>query len=86
MLTGATPMRLASVLVSSPKFTARRSDKAQGEMLTKNGTESGLARIMRKNLTPSPRTMFESQPVPVHCTTSSSYLMYLYIYVSEIQK
>ena len=42
------PMRLASVLVSSPKLTARRSDKAQGEMVTKNGTESGSARIMRK--------------------------------------
>ena len=37
-------MRLASVLVSSPKLTARRSYKAQG---TKNGTESGSARIMR---------------------------------------
>ena len=48
MLTDATPMRLASVLVSSPKFTARRSDKAQGQMVTKNGTETGSARIMRK--------------------------------------
>ena len=74
MLTGAMPMRLASVLVSSPKLTARRSDKAQGEMVTKKGTESGSARIMRKTPTPSPRTMFESQPVPVHCTACSSYL------------
>ena len=74
MLTGATPMRLAIVLVSSPKFTARRSNKVQGEMETKNGTESGSARIMRKNTKPSPRTMFESQPVPVPHTTCSSYL------------
>ena len=52
MLTGATPMRLASVLVSSPKFTVRRSNKAQGKMVTNNGIEFGSARIMRKNPTP----------------------------------
>ena len=33
--------------------------------------------------TPSPRTMFESQPAPVHRTTCSSYLTYLYLYVKR---
>ena len=77
-LTGAASMRLASVLVSSPKFTARRSNKAQGEIVTKNGTESGSAGIMRNPL--------HLQPVPVHRTTSSSYLTYLYLYVKKKEK
>ena len=41
-------------------------------MVTKNGPES--ARIMRKNPTPSPRTMLEYQSVPAHRTTYSCYL------------
>ena len=49
-------MRLASVLVSSPTFTARQSNKAQGEIVTKNGTESGSAGIMR-----NPYTFSQSQ-------------------------
>ena len=84
---------LASVLVSSPKFTARRSDKALGEIVTKNDTKSCSSRIMKKTPTPScaylvheellsihkyihsPRTTFESQPVPAHRIICSSYLV-----------
>ena len=49
-------------------------------MVTKNGPKSGSARIMRKpyNFT---KNIIESQPVPAHRTTCSSYLIYLYLYL-----
>ena len=50
MLAGATPMRLASVLVSSPKFTAEEKRQVPRRNGDKNGPESGSARIMRRTL------------------------------------
>ena len=50
-------------------------------MVTKNGTKIWFSQDNEENPTPSPRTMFESQPAPVHCITYSSYLIYLYLYL-----
>ena len=81
-------MRLASVLVSSPKFKARRSYKAQGEMVTKTSTESGSARIMRK--TPHLHqeqcsSLSQSQFIAPPALVISLYL-YLYLYVKGKKK
>ena len=81
MLTGATPMRLASVPVSSLNLQRGEVVRPKAKWWQKTAPKSGSARIMRKNPTPSPRTMFESQPAPVRCTTCSSYLTYLYLYL-----
>ena len=90
MLTGATRMRLASVLVSSPKIYSE--EKRQGPR--RNGDKKPhpiwFSRNNEKIPTPSPRTMFESQPDIVHRTTCSSYLTYLYtrmyLYVKKGRK
>ena len=50
MLTGATPMRLVSMLVSSPKLTAKEKPKGLMRNGDKNGLDSGSVRIMLKTL------------------------------------
>ena len=77
MLTGATPTWLASLLVvSSQSLQQKISDRGQGKMMTKNGSESGSARIMRKNPTTSPRTTLKSQPVCMNFSLILHYSLY----------
>ena len=55
-------VRLASMLVSSLKFTARKGNKAQGDMVTKKWHWIWFSQNNEEIPAPTPRTMFESQP------------------------
>ena len=74
-------MRLASVLVSSPKFTAEEKRQVPRRNGDKKWPRIWFSQNNEENPTTSQGTMFESQPAPAHCTTCSSYLVYLYLYL-----
>ena len=89
MLTGATPMWLASVLVIAARNLQRKEVTRPKAKWWQKSPRFTSARIIWKILHLK-KTRFESQPVPAHCTTCFSYLIYpyvsVYLYVKKDRK